>query len=1228
MPKKRPDLKRVAQRFKAGIVPTLLVGVALALVLGVVGSRAGLGTVGSVAAQPNGANLLADETPVPYSQRWRIGFGLDRNAIGISNYDTSLLCAGWYHDWGIKANPPRPQGMEFVQTVRVGEQHFDLDNQSAYSWATLDQAIDANPGSLWLIGNEPDGNPLMPACDGRYPAEYAEIYSIFYDYIKGRDPTALVGNGGIIQGSPIRLNWLGQVWDAYLAQHPGATEMPVDVWNMHNQIIWERRSGGADLPLGCTNPEQAWSWLDTSMIDDPRYFRDAVENMRQFMKDHGQQDKPLIISEYGMMQTEDHGFTVDRVNEYMTNTFLYLFDATSTSLGMPGDGYRMVQRWNWFALNVPYGSSGYGHGVWNGTLFDPDNQEITEFGRHFAELACISGHPSPTPEGTPLPGTIYREAEDGSVKGALRRQAAGSASDCRYVCIPTDTDGGGVNSEAVFMVKVPSGGNYTIWGRGKGVDWNNWKFNVSVRGSNVGTFDFYGFGYWDWDVINSVPMNGGWNEIRVGPGGVGHQQFDVLVVTSNQGYDPWLDPSLPKVCNPTATLTPTQSPTPTITATPTVTRTPMPTGPAGLAGSVSFQGRGDPGSPEWADTIEVTAHMVGDPIPAYKFVTATDTQGHFSVGTGIYTGTYDVAVRNMSSLPNMRPGVVFTETSSHDIDFGTLIEGDANGDSQVGLSDLVILASAYDASAGDPGYSSAVDFNSDGQVGLSDLVMLANNYDQSGPVTVGLTGGGTSLDSNVGLNGTVVMRCSPSHSTKDIGNEFNVVVYVDANPSNPVMGVDVTLNFNSTYLQALSVTPGGSFPLVAVQQVGGSYVRVSCAKQNTPVTSSTAVMTVRFRAKAAVGSTGLNFGTCAAEAGPGEPHTVTKQNGTVTILAPSPTPQWTRVPSPTPTNTPEADVMELFLRYGTDGYTDWWDTWIDAWNTDVNHCTDAELKIRPPNVWNILIKADVSQLPPGTQIVEAVLTLHQTQGDRTIIGKIYDVKRGWVDCQANWERATAFDDWDVDGCGGEDTDRKTLPASELPIFATSGTFDSYPFDFDITAMVQDWVNNPGENEGLLLTSTSSVAEEFKFGSAENSNEAIRPSLLIRYRQGGPLTPTPTATPEGGAGMIRGKVFSDQNGDLIPQTGEPGVAGAVVEMEKVGDPLFVERRQTDTTGEYEFAGLAPATYRVSLLVVPEGCTEIDPTPWQFTINGNTREAPFALSCEGMGFQISLPLVLRD
>ncbi len=71
----------------------------------------------------------------------------------------------------------------------------------------LGPVVEANPGVIWLIGNEPD-------CiwqDNVRPEEYARIYHDLYAFIKSRDASSQVAAGGIVQPTPLRLEYLNRV---------------------------------------------------------------------------------------------------------------------------------------------------------------------------------------------------------------------------------------------------------------------------------------------------------------------------------------------------------------------------------------------------------------------------------------------------------------------------------------------------------------------------------------------------------------------------------------------------------------------------------------------------------------------------------------------------------------------------------------------------------------------------------------------------------------------------------------------------------------------------------------------------------------------------------------------------------------------------------------------------------------------------------------------------------
>jgi len=58
------------------------------------------------------------------------------------------------------------------------------------------------------------------------------------------------------------------------------------------------------------------------------------------------------------------------------------------------------------------------------------------------------------------------------------------------------------------------------------------------------------------------------------------------------------------------------------------------------------------------------------------------------------------------------------------------IPGDINGDGKVNLSDLALLAMAYNTKPGDAKWNPNADIKSDGRVDLADLAVLARNYNK------------------------------------------------------------------------------------------------------------------------------------------------------------------------------------------------------------------------------------------------------------------------------------------------------------------------------------------------------------------------------------------------------------------------------------------------------------------------------------------------------------------
>jgi hypothetical protein len=209
--------------------------------------------------------------------------------------------------------------------------------------------------------------------DEMMPALYAQAYHELYDLIKDADPTTQIAIGGIVQPTPLRLQYLDMVLAAYQSLY--GEMMPVDVWNIHNMILREEKgSWGCDIPPGIDATQGMLYEIQDN--DDIEIFKQQIVAFRQWMKGKGERDKPLIISEYGVLMPAVYGFDYARVKAFMYASFDYLTTATDGSLGYPADGNRLMQRWAWYSLNDDdfEGSLSHHH------LFDPETRQITQLG--------------------------------------------------------------------------------------------------------------------------------------------------------------------------------------------------------------------------------------------------------------------------------------------------------------------------------------------------------------------------------------------------------------------------------------------------------------------------------------------------------------------------------------------------------------------------------------------------------------------------------------------------------------------------------------------------------------------------------------------------------------------------------------------------------------------------------------------------------------------------------
>ena len=298
------------------------------------------------------------------SQQSRFGVGVATqnmiNGAGTTNLDSFIgyragdqpwnpLGLGWYFNWNWK--PGAVCDLTSGKCVEYMPLVGGYGPGVSPSLATIQTRVTANPslypnGTTWLIGNE------IIFDDRRTPTQYAQDYHAFYYGLKAINPTYKVANGAIMTflgtynctgftGTPQQL--LEAIRSSYQSLYNET--WPVDVWNIHPYV-------------GTASTVQL-------QLDN---LKSQISGFRDWMASVGEQSKPLIITEYGLLDVHPQDWMIT----YLRSSFEIMLSKGHAN-GMPSDEGRWVQRWAWFVNNNAYyqGSVQWTHcALYNGDTFD------------------------------------------------------------------------------------------------------------------------------------------------------------------------------------------------------------------------------------------------------------------------------------------------------------------------------------------------------------------------------------------------------------------------------------------------------------------------------------------------------------------------------------------------------------------------------------------------------------------------------------------------------------------------------------------------------------------------------------------------------------------------------------------------------------------------------------------------------------------------------------------
>lgn len=348
----------------------------------------------------------------------------------------ATIGTGHYINFSTKPNPLAPLNSQFMFQIRIRQDredgvylpHVFISPPLNMNDGGLGKIVQANPGRLWLVGNEPDvANPVQ---DNILPSTYAYAYHDVYHFIKSVDPTAQVAIAGMSMFTPGREEYLEIVWNTYWKAF--GTGMPVDVWNIHLYILseirpWDGGNSDGKVALG-TNPALALKAPsgDQPQLQCPRddvvcraehddigIFKEQLIAMRTWMKAHKQQDKPLILTEFSLLYPfldyddpinptqcflrDEFGgcFTQQRVSDYMEKTLDFLEGYKDPNLGYPEDDYHLVQQWTWYSMWTEGESAGSSSNLLRDSYpnYEPGAEgALTQVGETYRQRILESDH--------------------------------------------------------------------------------------------------------------------------------------------------------------------------------------------------------------------------------------------------------------------------------------------------------------------------------------------------------------------------------------------------------------------------------------------------------------------------------------------------------------------------------------------------------------------------------------------------------------------------------------------------------------------------------------------------------------------------------------------------------------------------------------------------------------------------------------------------------------------
>jgi len=146
---------------------------------------------------------------------------------------------------------------------------------------------------------------------------------------------------------------------------------------------------------------------------------------------------------------------------------------------------------------------------------------------------------------------------------------------------------------------------------------------------------------------------------------------------------------------------------------------------------------------------------------------------------------------------------------------------------------------------------------------------------------------------------------------------------------------------------------------------------------------------------------------------------------------------------------------------------------VDKNNPAVSHALDPVLHLRPAGKVDKIsfVQFDLSSIPAGSSVSSVTLFLNDESGKQFSV-MMYRVTQPWVDSTMTWDTQPAYDPTSL---------------GNLTLAGTPCVVGGYLSP----AVVQDWVDNPASNYGIVLYPPSGNGD-----ASISSKEGILPPKLV------------------------------------------------------------------------------------------------------------------------------------